>query len=136
MEITCVCRKYRVPRAQVEKMANFVMGSEGSRSRVSIAFVDDRTIRMLNRRFLGRRSSTDVIAFPIPGRGNKYLGEVVVSTERAYKEARRRGITFKEELLRYCVHGILHLLGYSERPTKVMWRRQEELLEGFLRKGG
>lgn len=121
-------RRVRIPAAEVRRLAARLVAGRS----LSIAFVGNAEIRALNRRFLGHDDVTDVLAFPL---GTDLFGEVVVSTEVAAAEARRRGIPVKEELLRYVVHGILHLLGYDDhRPAdrKRMWARQERELRKFL----
>jgi probable rRNA maturation factor len=121
-------RRVRIPAARVRRLAARIAG----RRSLSIAFVGNAEIRRLNRRFLGHDYATDVLAFPL---GTDLFGEVVVSAEYAAAEARRRGIPLEEELLRYVVHGILHLLGYDDhRPAdrRRMWVRQERELGRFL----
>ncbi len=121
-------RRVRVPAAEVRRLAARVAG----RRPLSIAFVGNAEIRALNRRFLGHDYATDVLAFPL---GTDLFGEVVISAEYAAAEARRRGIPVREELLRYVVHGILHLLGYDDRRAadrRRMWARQERELRRFL----
>jgi probable rRNA maturation factor len=103
---------------------------------VSLVVLDDRAIRRLNRRFLGHDYATDVLSFNLqPGTGNPEpgtpYGEVYVSASTARREARRRGIPPAEELLRYAIHGLLHLFGHDDhRPAdrRRMWSRQEALV--------
>ncbi|MCK4908901.1 MAG: rRNA maturation RNase YbeY [Planctomycetes bacterium] len=104
---------------------------------LSLALVDNRTIRKLNRRYLKHNRITDVIAFPLMDdgmNGDKVLGEIVVSVEKAVPEARRRKITVRQELLLYCVHGLLHLLGYddgSPRARRRMEKKQAAILSKY-----
>jgi probable rRNA maturation factor len=110
---------------------------------VSLVILDDRAIRRLNRRFLGHDDATDVISFNLqPGTGNREpetgngepgtpFGEVYVSADTAAREAKARGIDPAEELLRYAIHGMLHLFGHDDhRPAdrRRMWARQEALV--------
>jgi probable rRNA maturation factor len=122
-------RKLRVPRSRMERMARMILRKEKRPGLgVSFAIVDNRRIRGLNRRHLEHDYATDVLAFPTPP---PLLGEVVISAEYAIAEARLRGISRQEELLRYAAHGLLHLLGYDDHdPEKkrVMWERQERYL--------
>lgn len=106
---------------------------------VGVALVDDRTIAELNEKFLHHKGPTDVIAFRLDnGAPDGFFGEIVVSTETALREARRRRIAVEEELLRYCVHGALHLAGYDDRTSaqrKRMWAAQERVVAACLKKG-
>lgn len=99
---------------------------------VSVALVDDRHIRRLNRRYLGHDYATDVLSFRLDDQAGQALsGEIVVSAERASVVARRLGTDPAAELLLYAVHGGLHLLGYddrSPRQARAMHAREAQLL--------
>jgi probable rRNA maturation factor len=103
---------------------------------VSVAVVDDERIAELNWVFLGRPEPTDVLAFPLDeGRSAEepehVFGEIVISAERARREARKRHADPETELLLYAVHGMLHLAGYDDRTPrerKRMRRRETEVL--------
>jgi len=96
---------------------------------VSLVVLGDPAIRRLNRRFLGHDYATDVLSFNLqPG---TLFGEIYVSATTAAREAKARGIDPAEELLRYAIHGMLHLFGHDDhRPAdrRRMWSRQEALL--------
>lgn len=110
------------------------------RTEVSIALVSDAAIRRLHRRFLRRDRPTDVLAFPgrddglhAPGSGTRYLGDVVVSVDRARAQAREARHALRTEIVLLAVHGVLHLLGYDDhRPADAarMARRQQMLTAG------
>ncbi len=121
------------PRA-IARLCAGVLREEGVREGLSVACVDDRTIRDLNRRFHGEDRATDVLAFPLQdGVGPALLGEVVLSVETAYREARRRSLPPSREVALYAVHGTLHLLGYDDhRPAdrRRMRAREREILRG------
>src|SRR3972149_7028579 len=125
--------KFRINRKDIIRAVELVLGSVRRKSAgVNVVFIDNKTIKKLNRQFLRHDYITDVIAFPFDDGG--LLGDVVVSVERASDEARRRGITTREEILRYVVHGVLHLVGYRDkRPAdrKRMWARQEGIVAKF-----
>jgi probable rRNA maturation factor len=100
-------------------------------SELSVAIVGDRTIRVLNREYLQKDRSTNVISFSMQegefGAMNPdLLGDVVISADTAAKEAADAGITFHERLVFLLLHGILHLVGYDhERSGEVEARRME-----------
>lgn len=109
-------------------------GEKAGRTTVTVLVTGDRKIRQINRRHLKHDTATDVISFGADERG--YLGDIVVSAQTARSTARELGISFKEELARYLVHGTLHLLGYDDHAKKdrdAMHARQEELLKKALK---
>ncbi|RLD92893.1 MAG: rRNA maturation RNase YbeY, partial [Aquificota bacterium] len=78
---------------------------------------------------------TDVLAFPGDG---KYLGDVIISVERAKEQAPNFGFTFEKELALLVVHGVLHLLGYRDYTTeeaREMERLQGDILQEVEEKG-
>jgi probable rRNA maturation factor len=121
----------------IERLRNALTEAFDSRidGTVSLALVANNVIAGLNRRFLGHDGPTDVMAFPLsdpddPDPENLF-GEVVVSVEMAQAEAAERSITLFEEVFRYCVHGILHLLGHDDRTrpaARKMTAEQEEIV--------
>lgn len=119
-----------VPRGRLQRLvARILRGERMARARISLAVVDNRKMRELNRRYLRHDHTTDVLAFLLDD--NHFFGEVVVSAQFAIDEARRRKIDPQEELLRYVAHGVLHLLGYDDRTPakkKRMWAKQERYL--------
>ena len=121
----------RLNRHRIVAAARRALRSEGSTKDVSLVFVDNKKIQELNRRYLGHDWETDVIAFPLEDEADSLLGEVVVSTEVAAAEAKKRGRRPMEEVLLYTVHGVLHLLGYDDkRPAdrRKMRRKESEII--------
>ncbi len=126
-----------LPGLDVRRLAGLaarVLRAEGlDRAEVSIAIVDDPTIRELNRLHLGHDWATDVISFVLSEPGDTLSGEVVVSAETAVASARRDGLDAGTELMLYLVHGLLHLCGHddlTEAGASAMRRREGELLAG------
>jgi probable rRNA maturation factor len=99
---------------------------------ISVAVVDDATIRAINRRHLGHDWPTDVISFPLSDPGDDELcGELVVSAEMAAATASEAGVNAWSELALYVVHGLLHLCGHDDSAAEVrdaMRRREAEIL--------
>ncbi len=90
---------------------------------VEIALVSDRVIAQVHRRFMNAPGATDVITFA--------HGELVVSAVTAAKQARELGEIVEREVLRYIVHGLLHLNGHEDADAAdaaEMWRVQEMIL--------
>lgn len=92
---------------------------------VNIIFVDEPEIRKINRRFLKRGYTTDVIAFnyypersPSPA-GPRPFGDIYICAPRAKEQAAEMGHGLLTELLILAAHGALHLSGWEDdTPAK------------------
>lgn len=102
---------------------------------IGVSLVDNKTIQALNKKHLGRDYATDVLSFNYldDGKSSKgtkintstklgakaakfvaseeYLGDVIVSTEKAREQAKSYGNTYEQEVADLVAHGVLHLLG-------------------------
>lgn len=130
-------QRRKVDLRKVEALAAHVLVAEGRPdAALSVTLVDDEAMAELHARYSKVEGPTDVLAFPLDdGDGPGLLGEVVVSTDTAAREARARGLPFLRELLLYVAHGTLHLLGHDDHDPRLrrrMHRRQAALLAAFL----
>jgi probable rRNA maturation factor len=81
---------------------------------LSILFVDDRKITVMNREFFGKDRPTNVISFSyLDGMPGEAVGDIIISVERAADEARGAGIPFYERFFGLIAHGLVHILGYD-----------------------
>ena len=86
---------------------------------VTVVFVSDRMMGELNRRWRGKRGTTDVLSFPAEQdefekkAEGAWLGDVVISVERAGRQAAEHGLSFEREVEQLILHGLLHLCGYD-----------------------
>ena len=119
--IEVVSRQRKVPvdcgrwRAFTEKALRVVPARGAG---VTVAFVSDRAMRELNRRWRGKRGTTDVLSFPsgqeeFEKTEGASLGDVVVSVEQAGRQAAAHGLDFEGEVAQLILHGLLHLCGYD-----------------------
>jgi rRNA maturation RNase YbeY len=106
---------------------------------VEVVFLDDESIRPINREFRGKDRATDVLSFKL-GRtefGKKRpLGEIYISVDKARNNSRFYGKTLDEEIALYVIHGLLHLFGYDdERPCdkRRMSKKEKEMLEDICK---
>jgi rRNA maturation RNase YbeY len=94
--------------------------------------VGDAEMTRLNETFLHHAGSTDVITFNYleePGRGAVH-GEIFICTAEAIRQALRFRTSWQEELVRYVIHGLLHLQGYDDlqSPARQSMKRRENKL--------
>lgn len=112
---------------------------------ISVLLVDNETIQEFNRDYRDKDSATDVLSFPmeedieensepevIGGPGERMLGDIVISVERAVEQAAEYGHSIERELAFLAVHGMLHLLGYdhekNEAAKKIMRTEEKRIL--------
>jgi probable rRNA maturation factor len=102
---------------------------------LEIVFLTDKKIREFNKKFLKENRATDVLSFDlssgVSGK-SRFIGEILISSDTAFKNSKIFGTRFEEELVLYIIHGILHLFGYDDtRPkdAKRMSKKQEGILK-------
>lgn len=81
---------------------------------INYIFVDDAYILEINRRFLEHDYYTDIITFDYT-LGRILSGDLYISLDTVDTNAVLVGSTYKEELLRVVIHGILHLCGINDK---------------------
>ena len=157
-EVFCADEQHdvEVDLARWQRLAEAVLASEGIRggTELSVLFVDEADIALLNAEHLGQDGPTDVLAFPLdlpvtlaprvaatkgpdsappdPGDQLLLLGDVVICPGVAQRQAPTHAGTLEDEIALLVVHGILHVLGADHdtpEATMAMRRRELELLE-------
>jgi len=146
---------------RVRGLVEWLVGVAPARARgaVTIALVDDVAMRRLNSTFAGKDRATDVLSFPaspaearsakaargldagarVPGTPGgrpaqrRHLGDVVIATGVARRQARVAGHAYAQELRVLALHGLLHLLGYDHETDDGRMGRLEARLR---RRGG
>ena len=105
---------------------------------LSVLLADDRKIRTLNKQYRGQDRATDVLSFPQNEEENKQsshiMGDVVISTVTAKRQAAGHGLSIEEEIVLLLIHGILHLLGFDhERSNEEAYNMKQKTRELFNR---
>ena len=143
-----------VDTARWARLAEGVLVAEGVRghAELSLLFVNEQDIAVLNEEFLGKAGPTDVLAFPIdgelvevedgpgphrrgpdrpppdPGDLPLLLGDVVVCPAIAAAQADEHAGTVEDELALLVVHGVLHVLGHDHaEPQEAAQMRAREM---------
>ena len=103
---------------------------------VTLKLTDNKTIQQLNKTYRGVDAPTDVLSFENdyldPESGLHYLGDIVISIEKAQEQAANNGHLLQQEVEMLFVHGVLHLCGYDhaeEDEYAEMSRIQNEILQ-------
>lgn len=138
LQIT-VCTRVGRP-ARAPGLARWLAGVAPARARgtVTLLLVGDAAMRRLNREWRGQDHATDVLSFPADDgprvRGQvRHLGDIVIATGVAARQARDAGHAYGTELKVLALHGLLHLLGYDHETDSGRMARVERRLR---RQGG
>jgi probable rRNA maturation factor len=121
----------------IEDTAHQALGHQSAPADADVTIVlsDDNQLRELNLQWMGVDAPTDVLSFPSdeidPENGNRYLGDIIISVERASEQAKTAGHAVEPEVQLLVVHGILHLMGHDHAEVQEkssMWKAQAEIL--------
>ncbi|VDH01497.1 Probable rRNA maturation factor [Lysinibacillus sphaericus] len=132
----------------IQKLLSFAADAEGLEdgTELSVTFLDDNSIKQINRDYRGKDQPTDVISFALEEEGEgeaaiigaddmpRHLGDLLISVETAQRQAKDYGHSVERELGFLALHGFLHLLGYdhmTETDEKKMFGRQDEILKSY-----
>ncbi|SEA96639.1 probable rRNA maturation factor [Thalassobacillus cyri] len=131
----------------IQRLLKFAAEKEEvqNEAEISVNFVDDKEIQILNRNYRQKDTPTDVISFAMQEEGEGevrvigeeipvVLGDIVISVDRAKEQAEEYQHSLERELGFLALHGFLHLLGYDhleEVDEKKMFQRQEDILNDF-----
>jgi probable rRNA maturation factor len=101
---------------------------------IGISIIGEAAMTQMNEGYLRHKGSTDVITFDYtePSRPKSLSGEICVCLDEALAQAPRFRMTWQNELVRYIVHGILHLSGYDDKTAaarRKMKREEDRLLQ-------
>ena len=115
---------------------------------MSVTFMDNAAIQVINRDYRDKDAPTDVISFALEEEGEdevpiimdeenpmpRNLGDIMISTERAREQAEEYGHSFDRELGFLAIHGFLHINGYDHmtpEDEKEMFGLQKEILDAY-----
>ncbi len=112
---------------------------DGRSFEVSVTIVTNDKIRALNAEYRGKDVPTDVLSFPMDEFDDtshvEPLGDIVISIERAKKQAEEYGHSLMRELCFLTAHSTLHLLGYDhengDEERLIMEQKQEDILKSL-----
>ncbi|MCB0414522.1 MAG: rRNA maturation RNase YbeY [Bdellovibrionales bacterium] len=129
----------RIPKTHLIEVVRFIESKLPKKYKVShlelvLVFVDEPTIKGLNKKFRGKNKVTDVLSFdPVE---EESLGELVFCTRKIKSQALQNGHSYRDELVYMMLHGILHLLGYEHecggKKEKEMFRLQDNIFSLYL----
>ena len=108
---------------------------------VNVIIVDNDYIHKINKEYRNIDRPTDVISFALEDDDSiilpnniRVLGDIYVSIDKIYEQAKSYNHSNLREFAFLCVHGLYHLLGYdhdSIEKEKIMFSKQEEILKEY-----
>ena len=105
---------------------------------LEIVLLGAKEMASLNKIFLNHEGPTDVITFNYSEITESTMhGEIFVCVNEAERQAKEFGTTWREELVRYIVHGVLHLTGHDDltaAPRAKMKREEERSVRKLSRR--
>lgn len=109
---------------------------------ITFIFCSDNYLLKMNKEYLHHNTYTDIITFDysafLLSKGFKGIisGDIFISIERVKENSGKFSKTFEEELHRVIIHGVLHLLGYTDKTkiAKSAMTKQEDVCLKELKK--
>jgi probable rRNA maturation factor len=124
-------RKKKIDLRLLEKIAAATLEElELNTEELSIVLISAKEMAAINEKFLQHEGPTDVITFDYAEGINGVSGEIFICPEVAEKQAKEFKTTRQSEVVRYVVHGILHLAGHDD--LQPVARKKMKLVEGRL----
>ena len=100
---------------------------------ITYLFCSEEKMLETNRTYLQHDYYTDIITFD-NSEGDTIAGDIIIAPETVRSNAAKYGTTFREELRRVIIHGILHLCGIDDKAPgarEIMERHENEALDLF-----
>jgi len=108
-------RKHKVQAGTLRKtLLHVCTDFQRELAQLDIIFVDDEELLLMNRDFLQHDYYTDIITFDLSEDLRSIQGELYVSRDRVLENALSLGSSSMDEILRVCIHGLLHLCGMND----------------------
>ena len=102
---------------------------------ISFVFTSNEQLRLMNKKFLNHNYFTDVITFDYSS-GKKISGDVFISIDQLRINADIYGVSLEDEQRRVMIHGVLHLMAYSDssdEEKETMRKKENEALHLWLK---
>jgi probable rRNA maturation factor len=123
-------RTKKINTRLVRRIAVALLGEfKIAEAELGVNLVGRKEMTEINERFLRHAGPTDVVAFNFAddhGAGIALHGELFICVPEAVAQSRVFGADWQSELVRYLVHGVLHLLGHDDRRPAARRRMQRE----------
>ncbi|MBV6484496.1 MAG: Endoribonuclease YbeY [Flavobacteriales bacterium] len=110
----------------IDWIKNTIQQEAKSATEISYIFCTDEYLYQMNLAYLNHDTYTDIITFDYT-ENSVVSGDIFISIDRVKENAIKFKTTFKNELSRVIIHGVLHLLGYKDKtPEQKQVMRSKE----------
>lgn len=119
--------KLEKPRNRTAWIKRVVERERSILGEINYIFCSDKYLLRLNQQYLNHNTYTDIITFDLSP-DKTLTGDIYISIDRVYENATLLNIPEQDELDRVMIHGVLHLIGYSDKnlAEKAKMRKKEE----------
>ena len=103
---------------------------------INYIYCSDNLLLDKNREYLNHDFFTDILTFDNRDVGENLFADIFISIDRVRDNAKILNIPFDKELARVMMHGLLHLVGYSDNTEedKIIMREKEDSYLSLLSK--
>jgi len=124
-----VVGKFQLDDSQnISDWVRFTLDSEEKElGELNYIFCDDDYLLDLNIKTLNHSTLTDIISFDY-SLGVVVSGDIYISYERVKENSDNLKVSFRDELHRVMIHGVLHYCGYKDKldGEKFLMREKED----------
>jgi len=116
-------------------IGEWILQNQKTPGNLNFLFTSNERIKLINQQYLNHNYFTDVISFDYT-EGNLVSGDIVISVEEARKNAKFYGVEWLDEIRRVMIHGVLHLMGYSDgtkEEQEIMRKKENEALHLWMK---
>ena len=114
---------------QVSEWIATIVAQQGQElSNLTYIFCSDDYLHKINVEYLDHDTLTDIITFNNADEEGTVEGDVFISIDRVRENAKDLGTSFRDETHRVIIHGVLHLLGFTDKSEaeEALMRKQED----------
>jgi probable rRNA maturation factor len=127
---------YKVPQPRaLKKWIKAAIAQEGYvLNHLNFIFCSDGYLHKMNVEYLNHDTLTDIITFDNSEGDKEIEGDVFISVDRIKENASKFSTTERAELQRVIIHGVLHLVGYTDKTAKAKteMRKKEDAYLSLL----
>ena len=128
--------KFRLPKSTRTRswIKAAILSEKKKLGELNYIFCSDEDLALINRQYLNHNTFTDIVTFDGNEGDGHIQGDIYISVDRVKENALKYNTAFGIELHRVIIHGVLHLVGYSDKSksAKISMRKKEDAYLSLL----